>query len=114
MKLGSTTLLYKCAAGVRLPEIGPCPECGATSGEPCYKKSRQDAELLASLQTENEKLRSTIVDLVDRANAIDLWHQNWNLPFADDDEWLGDQKLWRESHVNAIAAVNIHKQTGGE
>lgn len=57
MKLGSATLLNKCAAGVKLPARGPCPECGASSGEPCYKKSRQDAELLDRLTAENERLR---------------------------------------------------------
>lgn len=63
MKLGSTTLLDKCAAGGKLPKTGPCPECGARSNEPCPKRAAQDAERLAALEAEIERLRGEIDEL---------------------------------------------------
>lgn len=37
-------------------------------------------------------------DLLTRLKAIMTWHRNWDAPFHDDDEWIGDRDL-------ALAAI---------
>jgi len=50
--------MIKCAGGVKLPLRGPCPECGATAGDPCPRGLAKEREasnaMLAALKNVNK------------------------------------------------------------
>ena len=50
----------RCAAGFKIPSRGKCPECGAASSEPCGVYVRQQADTIAALRAENERLTADL------------------------------------------------------
>lgn len=102
MKLGSVTLLEKCAAGVKLPKTGPCPECGARSNEPCPKRAVQDAERLAALETENTALRAVVVDML---SGLEYLRITDRVPYG-----FGIDRL----EASGKAAIYIHECGGSD
>jgi len=70
MKLGNTTLLDRCAGGVKLPKQGPCPECGSENNAPCGKRVSQLAAVeRAARRLIKEGLRLTPCGLIVRESA---------------------------------------------
>lgn len=59
---------------------------------------------------EIRRLTAALQELLDRGEAIALWHQNWDLPFAEENEWCGDAKLWRDARFNARAALTGNRE----
>lgn len=60
MKLGNITLVDRCAGGVKLPQIGKCPECGANNDQPCGRVLAKQRETLADLRAALTDLLSDI------------------------------------------------------
>lgn len=61
--------------------------------------------VIKHLTGQRDSLVKALEDLLGSSQAVHQWLTNWDVPFADDDEWAGDKKLFAEARNEAARVL---------
>ena len=76
-------------------------------------KGEERAAFIVKAVNNHDALVKALEDLLGSSQAVHQWLTNWDVPFADDNEWDGDKKLFAEARAEAarvLGAVGAPKQ----
>jgi hypothetical protein len=66
-----------------------------------------DLGKLERVLAQRDALVKVLEDLLRSSQAVHQWLTNWDVPFADDDEWAGDKKLFAEARNEAGRMLGV-------